>query len=240
MAKRNKAMDAEIAGTLMGDIGKFELLMVTHWKLIVAAGIAVVIVIGLVFGFNSCRKAADRKAANALSAATTEDQLERALNEYPDNVAARFARLRLARLYINAGRFEDAVQQFQLLEKSGAPQEMLNRIRLDQAYLLENAGKIKEAAEQFDRYSRDSALPAAIRAEAGYSAGRLFAEQKMLAKAVADLQLAVSLLPEIGSGNIEWCRLARFLMLNIEGGAYGPYAPAVPEKTTPEKTAPKK
>ncbi len=235
MAKRNQAMDAEIAGTLMGDIGKFELLLVTHWKLIVAAAIAVVIVIGLVFGLNSCRKAADRKAANVLSAAVTEKQLEQALDQYPDNPAARFARLRLARLYMNAGRFEDAVQQFRLLENSGAPREMLIRIRLDEAYLLENAGKIKEAAEQFDRYSRDSSLPAATRAEAGYSAGRLFAEQKMLDKAAASLQLAASLIPEIGSGNQEWCRLARFLMLNIEGGAYGPYKPAAPEKTVPEK-----
>ena len=240
MAKRNKAMDAEIAGTLMGDIGKFELLMVTHWKLIVAAGIAVVIVIGLVFGLNSCRKAADRKAANALSAAVTEEQLEQALAQYPDNPAARFARLRLARLYMNADRFEDAVQQFRLLENSGVPQEMLHRIRLDEAYLLENAGKVKEAAEQFDRYSRDAVLPAAIRAEAGYSAGRLFAEQKLLDRAAASLQLAVSLLPEIGGGNLEWCRLARFLMLNIESGACGPYTPVASEKTSPANAVPEK
>ncbi len=226
MARRKRIADAEVAGAVMGDIERFELLMIGHWKLLASLGAAAVVAVGALFGVGSCRAAADRRIAGEFGAAETESQLEQVLARHPGHAAARSARLRLARLHADSGRFEDAARQYRVLAGSDAPRELRGRMLLNEASMLENAGKTGDAASMFESYARDGAMPASVRAEAGYSAGRLYAERKMLDKAAACLKLSAELGRDMSGGAAEWSRLARFLLLDVESGVYGAAAAA--------------
>lgn len=227
MAVRNKkALDAEITSTLLGDIGKIEALMIENWKALITAAVAVVVLIGAVFGVNIYQKSAARKAANVLAGAADEAALTKALQEYPNSPAARYARLRLARIYLNQNKFDEAAAQFRLLEGSGAPAEMLTRMKLDEAYLLERSGKVQEAADRLAAIGRDAAQAAGIRAEANCGAGRLYAQLKALDKAQAALKLAKSFAAGDNGPAAEWGRMADFILVSLESGYYGK-APAV-------------
>lgn len=217
-----KKIDAEINKTLFNDIEKFELAMAEHWKKVVAAAAVIVLGIGIGFAINNHRKSAEITAMNEIVAAQSEEKLVKAINDYAAYPASRFARIRLARIYAASGRFELAAAQFEALETSGAPAEMIQRAKLDSLYMLENAGKILDAANRFAEIGRNSANTGTIRAEANYSAGRLYAQLKDIEKATACLKSAKSLGAEnpmsIAS---EWGRLAEFTLLNVESGFYG-------------------
>ncbi|MGE4563564.1 MAG: hypothetical protein AB7F32_01725 [Victivallaceae bacterium] len=217
-----KKIDAEINNTLFNDIEKFEIAMAEHWKKVVIIAILVVIAVGVTFGISNHRKSAEIKAMNEIVAAQSEEQLVKAINDYAAYPASRFARIRLARIYAESGRFELAAAQFDALEASGAPAEMIQRAKLDSLYMLENAGKILDAANRFAEIGRNSANSGSIRAEANYSAGRLYAQLKDMEKATACLKSAKSLGAENQiSMASEWGRLAEFTLLNVESGYYG-------------------
>lgn len=216
MSKSKKVADSEILDTMLGDFGKFEYIIFTHWKRLIAVCVAVLVVVAIAFGVVQMRKSAAQEAVNVLTAATDEASLQKALAEYSDSPAARFARLRLARIYINQNAYPKAAEQFALIVASNPPSEMLNRIRLDEAYLWENAGELPKAAARLDEMSRDAALPAGIRAEAGCSAGRIYLMLKDTAKAEAVLTLTKNLQPNVGMGNAEWCAMAQYLLLSIK------------------------
>lgn len=217
-----KKIDAAINTSLFNDIEKFEILMAEHWKKVLVVAALIVIGIGVAFGITAHRKSAEIKAMNEIVAAQSEEKLVNVIDDYADYPASRFARIRLARIYAESGRFELAAAQFDALEASGAPAEMVQRAKLDALYMLENAGKVLDAANRFAEIGRNSANSGVIRAEANYSAGRLYAQLKDLEKATACLKSAKSLGAEnpmsIAS---EWGRLAEFTLLNVESGFYG-------------------
>ena len=228
-AKRNRQRDAEITGSLMGDLNRFEVFLVENWKIMIAAGVIGVVAVGIFFSVQAWQNAREGKALNTLSAARTEPALVAALKLYGSEPASREARLRLAHLYLQEAKYDQALEQFALLEKADLPVEMRDRISLDRAYLLEAAGKVQEAADQLDRSCRNTAVSVGLRAEAGYGAGRLYAQLKALDRASASLAAVAGLSRQLaGMPDQEWCRLAAFVERDLKNGFYGKYTPATP------------
>ena len=101
MAKKQrdrKALDAEIKNSLTTGIGEFELFFMEHWKALTAAGLAIALAIGVVYGVRGWMRSQELKAQNALASAQTVEALQKALAQYGTDPSAVFARIRLARL----------------------------------------------------------------------------------------------------------------------------------------------
>ncbi|MFA7229776.1 MAG: hypothetical protein WC071_00760 [Victivallaceae bacterium] len=214
-----KALGAEISNSLMDDFDRFEHLAITYWKQILWACVLIVVVVAVVVSFLAWQAAADKQAADVLANAGTEQEIIKAVQEYGNNKAARYARLRLASMYIEQKQFDKAFEQFKLIASSGAPDEMLWQTRLAEAYALELAGRFQEAVERFAEIGRDSFLPEAFRCEANYSAGRISVQlkdtknaEKYLLKAKNALVVARGQQPDFAVDF--WQRQAKF-MLNV-------------------------
>ena len=81
---------------------------------------------------------------------------------------------------------------------------------------------------KFAAAAGDTALPAPMRAEARFAAGRLYAQQKQLDRAIALLSAAGS--PEdMRSVTATWDEFSASLLRAINAGEYGPLKPAEPK-----------
>jgi tetratricopeptide (TPR) repeat protein len=237
-SKKNKEMDATITRAMMDDVGRFEYFFITNWKLIVAVMVGLVIAVGVYFSAHAIRESSRRKADKVLAAAKDESALTAALATYGSAPSAGHARMRLARIYIAEKRFDDAAAQLrQIREKGELSGEFIERVRLEEAYLYETAGKTAEAAALFDEIGRNFAASAATRAEADYSAGRLYAGLGQKEQALECLKRGVALLAELDPTNVQWCYLAQFTLVQLEEGVYGKTAaaPAAPADAKPKK-----
>ena len=207
-----KAMDAEIKNTLSGGIGEFELFFAEHWKALVIGGLAVVVAIGCVYGGRSWVQSSQRKAQNALASAKTAEQLEKALQNYGSDSSAVFARIRLARLYMEANKIKEADAQYKALETSGLPPEKLLRVKIDRGYLQEKAGDVKGAAAHFAACALTPGAAAGLRAEAEFAAGRLYTALKNKDLAKKHLENCIRLQNQVGMGGQQWVSFAQFLL----------------------------
>lgn len=207
-----KALDAEIKNTLNGGIGEFELFFTEHWKALTIAGLIIVAVIGGVYGGRSWYQARQQQAQNALASAQTVEDLEKALQAYGSDSSAAFARIRLARLYMDANKVKDADVQYKALETSGLPPEMLLRVKIDRGYLQEKSGDLKGAAAHFAACAMTPGAAAGLRAEAEFAAGRLYAALKNKDLAKKHLESCVRLQNQVGMGGQQWVTFAQFLL----------------------------
>ncbi len=212
--KTQKKTDAAVMNAMFGEMGGFEYFVLTNWKKLLAGlgAVCVVVVIALIVA--AVQKSAAQKAANALNSASDEAALVQVLKEYGSNKSAAVARMRLANIYINGGKYDKAMEQFELVEKSNPAPEMVSRIRLGQAYLLELSGKSAEAAGRLAALSLDMGMSMGMRAEAGCGAGRIYLALGDKARAAEILKAVVAMKNQVGPGNMEWCSMAQFLLLN--------------------------
>lgn len=215
MAKKQrdrKALDAEIKNSLTDGIGEFELFFMEHWRALTAAGLAIVLAIGVVYGVRGWMRSQELKAQDALASAQTVEALQKALAQYGSSPAASFARIRLARLCMDANRIKEAEAQYKILETSGLPPEMLIRVKIDRGYLTEKSGDLKAAAEILSACAANPAAPSGLRAEAEFGAGRLYAALKNSDLAKKHLDNCVRLQNQIGIGGQQWVAFAQFLL----------------------------
>lgn len=219
-----KALDAEISTSLMDDFDRFEHLAITYWKQILWSSVLIVVGVAAVFSFLAWQASADKQAADVLANAKTEQEILKAVQEYGSNKAARYARLRLAGMYIEQKQFDKAFEQFKLVAASGAPDEMLWQTRLAEAYALELAGRFQDAVERFAEIGRDSFLPEAFRCEANYSAGRISIQLKDTKNAEKYLLKAKNAMVAVRGQQPDfavdfWQRQSKFMlnMLNSNG-----------------------
>ncbi len=197
------------------DFSQVEFFVLGNWKKIMIGAAAVLVCIIAAFVSVSVYDSAEAKAAAALTSADGEAALTAALDKYGDcGGAALSARLRLARIYINKGDFAKASGQFALIVAGNPPENILNRMKLDEAYLWECAGDRSKAAARLEAMSLDSSLSAGLRAEAGCGAGRLYLALGDKDKARAALSGAVKLRNAAGMGNTQWCAMAQFLLVS--------------------------
>lgn len=207
-----KAMDAEIKNALNGGIGEFEIFFAEHWKALVIAGLAIVVAIGCVYGGRSWMVSKQRQAQNALASAQTAEQLEKALQEYGSDSSAVFARIRLARLYMDAKKIKEADVQYQALETCGLPPEMLLRIKIDRGYLQEKGGDLKGAAAYMASCALTPGAAVGLRAEAEFAAGRIYTALKNKDLAKKHLENCVRLQNQVGMAGQQWVTFAQFLL----------------------------
>lgn len=166
------------------DFDKFEVWVMQHGKTILIASAAIVLVIVAVFGAILMKKASDNKKVRLFAAAKTQEQLAGVIAKYPDFPSASDARLRLAMILIDKKDYSTASSQLEKVAKTESADEFVRgRAALNMAYVLELQNKQKDAAQSFDSLASSGRLPDDIRAEAVYSAGRLYVQTGDNAKA---------------------------------------------------------
>lgn len=214
MAKKQrdrKELDAEIKNSLTTGIGEFELFFMEHWRALTAAGLAIVLAIGIVYGVRGWMRSCQLEAQDALAAAQTVEALQKALAKYGTDPSAAFARIRLARLCMQENKLKEAEVQYKVLETSGLPPEMLIRVKIDRGYLTEKSGDLKGAAEILALVAANASAPAGLRAEAEFGAGRLYAALKNNDLAKKHLDACVRLQGQAGIAGQQWVTFAQFL-----------------------------
>ncbi|MCP3967080.1 MAG: tetratricopeptide repeat protein [Lentisphaerae bacterium] len=221
--KKKKAIDAQISGELFDDFDRFEHFLTNYWRHIVAVAIIVVIGVSVWVTVREVNKSADRKAKNAFANAKTETEVIEALKTYGKYKAANFARLKLAKIYISEKKFDKAHEQFKMLAASDAPKEMVWRSKMDEAYTFELEGKKLDAAKAFAKIGEGSFLPDTFRAEANYSAGRIYAQsgdlknaEKYLTKSANTTKMAPA--TQAGMAVDFWQGQAKFMLGMVKGG----------------------
>ena len=172
--KDSKALNKEIGNALFSDDERFEMFFAANWKKIMAAAIAVVVVITLVFAVRLHLANAAKRASAKLATASTAADLEKALAENSDAAGADAARFRLAGMYIADKKYAQAQAVLDKLAVSAAETSLRDKARLSAAYMLEMSGKLADAAQRFSAIAATNTIPSSIRAEAAYSAGRLY------------------------------------------------------------------
>lgn len=188
-----KKLDRAISQEVVSDREKFEYFFGTYWKQITAASAVLVVLISLAFAFYRHHQSAIREANAALSEAKTAEEIIAVLAKHPSESASVAARLRLASLYLADKKYDQAAEEFKKVagdENLSAPIRF--RAMLNCAYLTEQSGKEAGAAEEFSAVGRNPEVPINLRAEANYSAGRIYCKLKDFAKARAALELAAS------------------------------------------------
>lgn len=127
-----------------------ELLPVYDWwkangsRLLTTAAIVAILVSGTLFylRYHSNRKV---EAAAATSTARSVDELEGAVASYGGTAAGTAAKLRLARAYCDAGRFEDALKAYDAFIESHASHPFIDTARVGRAQALEGLNRTAEA-----------------------------------------------------------------------------------------------
>jgi len=213
--KDKKNLDREIRSALLEDVEYVTALVTAQWKKIVIGGIIIIIAVGIFYSMSLNAERKERRAGDALAAAVTEQQLCDALKEFPDYAASNNAYLRLARIYTAEKKYDLARQQYRKIAANGASTDMLCRIRLEEAYLLELEGKPKEAAAAF-RAAADNAVSTAARIEALYGAGRLMLSQGNKNEAKILLAQAVAAAQNVPENATVFAGLANSLLMSLQ------------------------
>lgn len=172
--KDSKALNKEIGNALFSDDERFEMFFAANWKKIMAAAVAVVVVITLVFAIRLHVANNAKRASAKLAAASSAADLEKALAENADAAGADAARFRLAGMYIAEKKYAQAQTALDKLADSAAEPSLRNKARLSAAYMLEMSGKLADAAQRFSAIAAQHSNPSVMRAEAAYAAGRLY------------------------------------------------------------------
>jgi predicted negative regulator of RcsB-dependent stress response len=213
--KKKKAIDAEINRALLDDFDKFNALIHRRWKDMIYYSIAIVVIVAVIATVVSIRNKKLAKAENVFANALTEEALIKAIGEYGDYEAADFARLKLARIYIDKKEFAKAAAEYKKVFENTASIDLKERMQLDLAYLLEKEGKNADALAAFKVVGDAVNNSAAVRAEAYYAAGRLSLLEKDSANAKIYLEQVKSLAASIEGGNL-YGELAIALLAEIQ------------------------
>ncbi len=213
---KKKALDAEITNALLDDFDKFEHFAINYWKQIGAVALAIVVGVALWVMISDSRKSTERRINDEICNAKTEAEIIAVIKKYPAYPAANYARLRLAKSYLEEKKYGKAYEQFELLRNSDIPREMSWRISLDEAYALELEGKKTSAAEKFAKMAADPSLPDGLRCEANYAAGRLYAALKQSDKAREYLTKASKIRPSVNNQAATfWVSQAKFMLIGL-------------------------
>ena len=221
---QQKKINAQMGQALFSDTERFEMWFSTYWKPAAGAAVAVAILCALVFwGVTASEKSA-KNAAFMLTDASTVETLEAALKAHASHPGAPIARYRLAKLLIDAKKYQDAVKQLDLIAAdTNADKTLAAQAKLTSGYANELANECKKAIASFLAVESNADYPAALRAEAGYSAGRLLIKTGDTAQAKSVLG-RTGLLGSANAGVGYWTENAKNTLIALENGEYKPAA----------------
>lgn len=134
-----------------------ELLPLIEWwekdgKQTVVYLLVAAIAVGGWYGWKGHRASAKAAAADALATAYTTEELEAAATKFSGTATAGALKIRLAKSYFDAGRYEDALAQYEGLTGQ-APDGFADIPVVGRAQCLEALGKFDEAAKAFDAFA---------------------------------------------------------------------------------------
>lgn len=231
----NKKIDAEIGQALFSDTERFEMWFATYWKPAIIVAIVAAVFAAVVFWIATARSSADRKAAFELADASTAAEISAALKKHSNHAGAAMARFKLAKLQLEAKKYKEAIAEFdKIANASNADATLAAKAKVASGYACELANDVKGAISRFLAVESNLNNPAVLRAEAGYSAGRLLIK-------TGDIKQAKSVLGRTGliAGNSPavsyWTENAKQTLIAIDNGEYTKAAPA--KKDAPAKKA---
>ena len=147
------------------------------WLLVAA------IAVGGWYGWKNHKAAVKAAASNALVNAYTTEEIEDAVAKFAGSATEGALKLRLAKSYFDAGRYEEALAQYEALE-GNAPEGFADIPAVGKAQCLEALGKFDEAAKAFDAFAEASPMNyLALTAQLG--AARSYAQAGDKKKALA-------------------------------------------------------
>jgi predicted negative regulator of RcsB-dependent stress response len=152
-----------------------ELLPLYDWwkekgaRSLITAGSIALVAVG-VLAFMHYRKAQASEANIQLTQANSVDELEEVTAKYGNLKAGNAARIRLAKAYYDASKYEDALAAYEECEKKGTPKGFEDIVTLGRAHSLEAMKKTDEALSIFKDFTgsrKDSFLyPQAVMGQA--------------------------------------------------------------------------
>ena len=119
------------------------------WLLVAA------IAVGGWYGWKNHKAAVKAAASNALVNAYTTEEIEDAVAKFAGSATGGALKLRLAKSYFDAGRYEEALAQYEALA-GNAPEGFADIPAVGKAQCLEALGKFDEAAKAFDAFAEAS------------------------------------------------------------------------------------
>ena len=207
--------DSDISSELFDDFDRFEHFAISNWKRIVYFCCAAVLIVAAGAIAMAVSKSMDAKAVSAIAGAETVDDISKVLKEYPGHPAVSNARLRLASLHSSQKEYDKALEQYQSLLNANVPDVMRQRAEMNIAYIWELQGNKEKAAAKFAEIGANATLPEAVRAEANYSAGRIYASIKSVDKAIPLLESAYVNKPQ-NSSSVFWRGQAKLLLERLK------------------------
>ena len=119
------------------------------WLLVAA------IAVGGWYGWKNHKAAVKAAASDALVNAYTTEEIEDAAAKFAGSATEGALKLRLAKSYFDAGRYEEALAQYEALI-GNAPDGFADIPVVGRAQCLEALGKFDEAAKAFDAFAEAS------------------------------------------------------------------------------------
>lgn len=217
--KPNKPSEQVSADVVYDEFDRFEIFITDNWRRILYASGAVIVIVTIAAIIIQVNKSNQYKAESKLADAKTEKELQSAIKKYPGIPATNAARLRLAMIYKDAKKFDEAVAVLQKIAKTEKSNDLQWRALLNIGFTMELAGKKEQAATHFaelgsGKYPDTSET---IRDEANYSAGRIYFALNNSAKAQEVLQIPANASTDGPAGGF-WKGQAKKLLNRIKYG----------------------
>ena len=150
------------------------------WLLVAA------IAVGGWYGWKNHKQAVKQAASDALVNAYTTEEIEDAVAKFSGSATEGALKLRLAKSYFDAGRYEESLAQYEALI-GNAPDGFADIPAVGKAQCLEALGRFEEAAKEFDAFAEVSPKnDLALTAQLG--AARCFVQSGDKAKALARIE----------------------------------------------------
>ncbi len=118
--------------------------------------IAVVVVAGGAFAFKQVRESKISGANRELLKANSLEELETAVAQYGSIKAGNAARLRLAKAYFDASKYDEALSAYDACLNKGAPKGFDDIATVGRAHALEGLGRLDEALAAYQAFDKAS------------------------------------------------------------------------------------
>jgi len=139
-----------------------ELLPLYDWwkangKQFLVTAVAAAVLLGGAFVFKHMRAGKIASANQELLKANSLDELEAAVAKYGSTKAGNATRIRLAKAYYDASKYEEALQAYELCLRKGAPAGFTEIAELGRAHALEGLNRLDEALLAFQTFDKSHA-----------------------------------------------------------------------------------
>ena len=125
--------------------------------------LAAAIVMAGYYGVKNYMAARRAAASEALVSAYTAEELEEAVSKFGGSDAAGALKLRLAKKYFDAGRYQEAMDVYDAISGEKAPDGFADVPAVGKAQCLEALGSYADAVQAYDAFAE--ANPAALKPE---------------------------------------------------------------------------